>query len=427
MDYDKIFQNSINQIKSENRYRKFHELARIAGQFPVALSCEHKKNIKIWCINDYLGMGQHPKVIEAAIQATRQMGVGAGGTRNISGNCHIVVNLEKTLAALHEKDKALVFTSGYVSNEATIGALVKILPNCEIFSDANNHASIIAGIRNSRAKKHIFRHNDLAHLEELLKNAPTDIPKIIIFESVYSMNGAISDSARICGLAKKYGALTYVDEVHAVGIYGKKGAGICQAQGTMGKIDIIQGTLGKSFGVIGGYIAGQEHLIDAIRSIAPGFIFTTALPPGVAAAANASIEHLMMSDVERQKHHHIVNFLKKELHSNGILHLQNDSHIIPILIGDPLLSRQASEILLAKHHLYVQHINFPTVPKGTERLRITPTSLHTEEMALELVAALKSVLSELNLLQKPIFAAHYNLLLKSEMPKIAAFDVRVKA
>jgi 5-aminolevulinate synthase len=395
MNYDKFFSDAINSLKIEGRYRSFTDIARYAGRFPVAKNYSGNGDVIVWCINDYLGMGQHPKVVQAALEATGSMGVGAGGTRNIAGNNHPLVMLEHELADLHHKDSALVFTSGYVANEATISTLGKLLPNLVIFSDESNHASIIEGIRNSRAEKYIFRHNDAAHLESLLKSVDINRPKIIIFESAYSMDGYISPIKEICDLADKYNAITYIDEVHTVGLYGPRGGGISERDGLMDRITIIQGTLGKAFGVMGGYIAASANLVDAIRSYAPGFIFTTALPPSLAAAATASIRHLKTSTAEREKHQRQVSKLKTALDGEGIRYLKNNSHIIPVMINDASLCRQASNILLNEYNIFVQHINYPTVPRGTERLRITPTPFHTDEMIENLVGALKVVLERL--------------------------------
>jgi 5-aminolevulinate synthase len=398
INYESFFAAHTSQIKAEGRYRDFLNLARKAGKFPYA-STPSGKEILLWCINDYLGMGEHPLVKEAAKQAVDLMGAGTGGTRNIGGNNSLIVELEQELAELHGKQNALVFTSGYIANDTTLSTLARILPNVIFFSDEDNHASIIAGIRNSRADKVIFRHNDAKHLEELLAKTDPSRPKIIVFESIYSMDGQRSPIHEICKLARKYNALTYLDEVHTVGLYGNRGAGIANEEGLSDKIDIIQGTLGKAFGVIGGYIAASSNLIDAVRSSAPGFIFTTALPPMVASAAKASIRHLKNSDVERKTHKEKISYLKKKLEEAGIDYLKNDSHIVPIIIGDPVLTKVASKKLLEDFGIFVQYINYPTVPRNTERLRLTPTPLHTYEMIDYLVKALEAVFIEINVLK----------------------------
>ncbi|NDF12259.1 MAG: 5-aminolevulinate synthase [Proteobacteria bacterium] len=389
MSYQRYFIEAVNKLKAEGNYRVFKDLSRYAGQFPLARDEAKNRDIVIWCSNDYLGMGQHPDVIQAFTETAVAMGTGAGGTRNISGTHHPIVELEKELAGLHGKHAALVFTSGYVANETSLATLAKIIPNLVFFSDECNHSSMIEGIRHSRAEKHIFRHNDLAHLEELLKAEPLERPKVIVFESVYSMDADIAPIKEICDLAQKYNALTYLDEVHAVGLYGPNGAGVADREGLMPRIDIIQGTLGKAFGVIGGYIAGNAAVIDAIRSFAPGFIFTTALPPALAAAAVTSIRHVKQTHALRTKLHANVAQVKAMLESAGIRVMESsESHILPVVVGDPVKCRQISETLLEEYGIFVQHINHPTVPKGTERLRITPSPLHTEEMMQDLVAAL---------------------------------------
>lgn len=392
MNYNQIFAQHIEKIKSEGRYRNFVGVIRLAGQFPYATHTPTGKKIVMWCINDYLGMSQHQAVISAARHALETSGSGAGGTRNIGGNNEAVLELELTLAKLHNKEKALVFTSGFVANDATLVALGKIMPDLIFFSDELNHASIITGISNSRCEKYIYKHNDMDSLRELLASAPKDQPKAIVFESVYSMDGYTSKIKEICDLAKEYNVLTYIDEVHTVGLYGAKGAGVAEREGMAGKIDIIQGTLGKAYGSIGGYIAGRHEIVDAVRLSAPGFIFTTALPPLVAASATASIKHLMESNSERELHQNRVAALKQALDDAGIEYLKNDSHIVPIIIGDAEKAAGISEKLLLEHGIYVQHINFPTVPRGTERLRIIPTPYHTDEMIAELILALQSVL-----------------------------------
>ncbi len=404
-DYTSSFKNQIQQIKNEGRYRDFIGLQRQAGKFPQAYWGEDKRDITMWCINDYLGMSQHPKVMQAASEAILENGIGSGGTRNIGGNNYAIVELEEEIADLHQKESALVFTSGYVSNDATLTTLAKIMPDLVFLSDELNHASMIAGIKNSNAEKHIYKHLDANHLEEILKTIDIKRPKIIVFESAYSMDGLISPIKKIYELAKKYNAMTYIDEVHSVGLYGKKGAGIANMLSLEDKIDIIQGTLAKAYGVIGGYIAGDTALIDAIRLTASGFIFTTSLPPAITAAAQVSIRHLKESNAERQKHQEVVGTVKKSLTEAGINLLTNQSHIIPIIIGDPELTRKASQLLIKKHNIFVQHINFPTVPKGTERLRITPTPAHTEEMIAKLTEALIDVFAELGIQPKAEEAA----------------------
>lgn len=395
IDYRETFVSAIDTIKSEGRYRNFLDLSRCAGRYPIARDCKRNRDIVLWCINDYLGMSQHPKVIDAMIETIKLSGAGSGGTRNIGGNNHSIVMLEQEIADLHNKDSALVFTSGYVANEAALSTLAKLLPGCVFFSDEANHASIIEGIRHSRLEKHIFKHNDAAHLESIISQVDIKRPKVIVFESAYSMDGLTSPMHEICDIAKKYNALTYIDEVHTVGLYGDRGAGMADKLKTADRIDIIQGTLAKAYGVIGGYISGNKHVIDAIRSCASGFIFTTSLPPAIAEAARVSIKHLKESNVERIKHQKQVNYTKDLLKQHKINIVNNDTHIIPILINDPLKAAQASKRLLEEFGIYLQHINFPTVPRGTERLRVTPTPMHTDKMIEELVFALKIVLSSL--------------------------------
>ena len=404
-DYNAAFEKQVEQIKAEGRYRNFVGLQREAGNFPMAFWGTLKKQVVMWCINDYLGMSQHPKVVESAAQAILNNGVGSGGTRNIGGNNRAIVELEQEIADLHHKEEALVFTSGYVSNDASLTTLSKIMPDLIYFSDESNHASMIAGVRNSRAEKHIYRHLDVVHLEQLLKSVDINKPKMIVFESAYSMDGLISPIGKICELAKKYNAMTYIDEVHSVGLYGNRGAGIANMLGFEDKIDIIQGTLAKAYGVIGGYIAGKSSLIDAIRLTASGFIFTTSLPPAITDAARVSIRYLKDSSTERERHQSVISKVKKSLKIAGIQVLENQSHIIPIIIGDPELARKASQLLIEKHNIFVQHINFPTVPRGTERLRITPTPGHTPEMIVNLTNALVSVFEELGIKPKVIEAA----------------------
>lgn len=395
-NYKDFFEHSLAELKREGRYRVFHDIERSAGEFPTAHSHATGKKITVWCSNDYLGMGQHPKVLSAMKAAIDMLGAGAGGTRNISGNHHLIVELEYLLANLHQKESALTFTSGYTANETTISTLTSRLPDCVVLSDEYNHASIIGGIRMGRKEKHIFRHNDLEHLESLLKTIPAERPKIIVFESVYSMDGDIGPIAQICDLAEKYNALTYLDEVHAVGMYGEHGAGIAERDRVMGRVDIIQGTLAKAYGLMGGYITGSKTVIDVVRSFAPGFIFTTALPPAIAAGSIASITHLMASDAERAGQQKNVAKVKKKLIQLGIQVMKSDTHIVPVFIGDPVKCKAISDKLLNDYAIYVQPINFPTVPRGTERLRITPGPLHTDEMIDRLAQALVKTLKEFN-------------------------------
>jgi 5-aminolevulinate synthase len=390
MNYDRFFEEAIAQLHSERRYRVFADLERIVGSFPRAIwrSEGAAREITVWCSNDYLGMGQNERVIGAMRDAAGQMGSGAGGTRNISGTNHPLVELEAELADLHGKEAGLVFTSGFVSNEAAISTIARLLPNCLILSDELNHASMIEGVRKSGAEKKIFRHNDVAHLESLLQAAPRERAKLIAFESVYSMDGDIAPIEAICDLADKYNAMTYIDEVHAVGMYGARGGGITERDGLAHRIDIIEGTLAKAFGVLGGYITGKSAVIDAVRSYAPGFIFTTALPPALAAAATASIRHLKVSQSEREAHQRQAQRTKDMLGAAGLPVMPSQTHIVPLLVGDPELCKQASDRLLEKHGLYIQPINYPTVPRGTERLRITPTPFHSDALIEELKNAL---------------------------------------
>lgn len=398
--YDSFFDLRLQELHREGRYRIFADLERQVGRFPQALMRMvdgSEKTVTLWCSNDYLGMGHHPVVIDALCQAAQSHGAGAGGTRNISGTTHLHVELEQSLADLHGKEAALLFTSGYISNEASLSTLAKVLPDCVIFSDEKNHASMIAGIRASGAEKHIFRHNDLAHLEELLAATERCRPKIIAFESVYSMDGDISPIGAICDLADKYGAMTYLDEVHAVGMYGPRGAGVAERDGVMARVDIIEGTLGKAFGVMGGYIASRRGVVDVIRSYAPGFIFTTALPPALLAAARASVEHLKASQAERLRHQERAQRLKSMLRDAGLPAVQSASHIVPLIVGDAKLCKAASDMLLQEHAIYVQPINYPTVPRGGERLRLTATPQHSDDDLQALVNALVSVWSKLGL------------------------------
>jgi 5-aminolevulinate synthase len=399
MDYGSVFAAAIDALHAENRYRIFADLERIAGRFPKAIwrSGGHAREITVWCSNDYLGMGQHPAVLSALTDTAMRMGAGAGGTRNISGTNHPLIELEAELADLHHKESALVFTSGFVSNEAAISTVAKLLPDCVILSDELNHASMIAGIRGSRVEKKIFRHNDVAHLEELLSELPRERAKLIVFESIYSMDGDVAPIAEIADLADRYGALTYIDEVHAVGMYGDRGAGVCERDGVMDRIDIIEGTLAKAYGTLGGYVTGSAAVVDAIRSYAPAFIFTTALPPGMAAAARASIQHLKESQAEREQQRVAVRRTQDLLSSLGLPVRITDTHIVPIMVGDAELCRKASVMLLEEHGIYIQPINFPTVPRGTERLRITPTPFHDAGLTEELGVALVSVWNALGL------------------------------
>lgn len=400
MDYRGFFEDAVDALRQEKRYRVFADIERIAGNFPRALyrdTADNAREITIWCSNDYLGMGQHEKVVTAMQETAGRLGVGSGGTRNISGTNRPLVELERSLADLHRKEAALVFTSGFVSNEAAISTIARLLPDCLILSDQLNHASMIAGVRLSGVQKQIFRHNDLAHLRELLSAADRKRPKLICFESVYSMDGDVAPIAGIADLAEEFGALTYIDEVHAVGLYGPRGGGICDREGLMERIDIIEGTLAKGFGTMGGYIAANKAIIDAVRSYAPEFIFTTALPPALCAAARASIEHLKVSGEERAAHQRQAQRTKDRLAAAGLPVMPTDTHIVPLIVGDARLVKAASDMLLEKHNIYIQPINYPTVPRGTERLRITPTPLHTDAMIDELCNALVSIWSSLEL------------------------------
>src|SRR4030081_1919414 len=398
-DYEGSFQSTIVALKRERRYRVFADLERKGGRFPHAMwnSPRGKRNVVVWCSNDYLGMGQHPKVIEAMCTAARTMGAGAGGTRNISGTNRALVQLEAELADLHGKEAALVFTSGYVSNHTGIATIARLLPDCLILSDALNHNSMIEGVRAAGCAKQIWRHNDLEHLEQLLSRAAPSRPKLIVFESVYSMDGDVAPLEGICELAESYKAMSYLDEVDDVGMYGPRGAGTAERGGMMARIDVIEGTLAKAFGTLGGYIAGGSAVVDAVRSHAPGFIFTTALPPAVAAAATASIAHLKTSGAERAGQRAAVAATKSALREAGLPVLATETHIVPVMVGDPDLCKQASDLLLDRHGIYIQPINYPTVPRGTERLRITPTPSHDLQLIRHLADALVAVWQELGL------------------------------
>lgn len=399
VDYKEAFDAAVAVVRAEGRYRVFADIERICGRFPSAIyhGGESPREITVWCSNDYLGMGQHPAVVKAMQDAAGRAGAGAGGTRNIAGTTHYHVQLERALADLHGKDAALLFTSGYVANEAALSTIARILPDCVILSDELNHASMIEGIRGGRSVKRIWRHNDLDHLEEMLSELPIERPKVIAFESVYSMDGDIAPLREICNLAKKYNAFTYLDEVHAVGLYGERGGGIAERDGLSDRIDIIEGTLGKAFGVMGGYIAANAAIVDAIRSYAAGFIFTTALSPVLVAGALASVETLKVSNHLRQKHQERAARLKTLLTVAGLPLMASVSHIVPIKVGDPVQCKKVTDYLLEHHNIYVQPINYPTVPKGTERLRLTPTPLHTDDHMAALLEALDDAWTALKL------------------------------
>jgi 5-aminolevulinate synthase len=399
LDYDSIFKSAIDRLHCEDRYRVFIDILRTKGTYPNAhcFGGNGPKPVTVWCSNDYLGMGQHPAVIEAMETALQETGAGSGGTRNISGNTHYHVELEAELAALHGKETALLFTSGYVSNEAALSTLGKLLPGCIIFSDELNHASMIAGIKSSGCEKRIFRHNDVEHLEQLLRECDPETPKLIAFESVFSMDADIAPIAEICDLAEKYQALTYLDEVHAVGMYGDHGGGISEREGLAHRLTIIEGTLGKAFGVMGGYIATSRIITDCIRSYAAGFIFTTSLSPVLVAGALASVRHLRKSSAEREAQQSAARALKEKFAAAGLPVMPSVTHIVPLLVGCPAKAKRISDVLLAEYGLYVQPINFPTVPRGTERLRFTPGPCHSEEMMDELTGALVEIWDRLEL------------------------------
>ena len=402
MDYERRFADAINCLKTEERYRIFANLERDAKRFPLAMwrpagEEDKPREVTVWCSNDYLGMGVRPEVIEASVRAARAHGAGAGGTRNISGTHHPIVQLEAELADLHGKAAALAFTSGWISNLAAISTLASLLPNCLILSDALNHNSMIEGVRRAGCEKKVWRHNDVAHLEALLAAEPIDRAKLVLFESLYSMDGDIAPIAEILDVCEKYNAMTYIDEVHAVGLYGPRGGGVSEREGLAHRIDVIEGTLAKGFGSLGGYIAASEAIVDAVRSYAPQFIFTSTLPPSVAASAAAAVRLLKRSNAERERHQHMARLTKHALRAAGIPVMDNPSHIVPVFVGDAQKCKAASKLLIERHAIYIQPINYPTVATGTERLRITPTPAHTEAQVAELVEALADVWTTLGL------------------------------
>ena len=399
MNYDQIFLSALSDIKEEGRYRVFMDIERKKGEFPKATwhTENGEKEIVVWCSNDYLGMGQHPDVIKAMKDAIDKVGTGSGGTRNISGTHHYHVMLEEELADLHNKEAGLLFTSGYISNETSISTIAKLLPGCIIYSDELNHASMISGVLNGKCQKRIFKHNSVEHLEDLIKADDPTLPKIILFESVYSMDGDFAPIEEFCDLADKYNAMTYMDEVHAVGMYGPRGGGVAEQRGLMDRVDIIEGTLGKAFGLMGGYIAASKNIVDCVRSFASGFIFTTSLPPALTAGALASVRHLKKSNVERKIHQERAARLKEKLREANLPVMPSDSHIVPVLVGNPVICKKASDILLDEFGIYVQPINFPTVPRGTERLRFAPNPLHDDDMIDHLVKSLREVWQRLDI------------------------------